>query len=135
VENFDSLSPEIQAKYNAITEKIIAAGYKVLNTLGPGFLEKVYENAMVIELREMGLFVEQQKPLTVYYRGYEVGFYVADLFVENLIPVELKTARAIDDSHETQLLNELTATQTLLGLILNFGRPKLGIRRLLNANF
>lgn len=134
MDSFESLPPQVQTKYNSITEKIIAAGYNVLNTLGAGFLEKVYENAMVIELREMGLFVEQQKILKVFYKGQEVGFYVADLFVEKLIPVELKTVKAIDDSHETQLLNELTASRSLLGLILNFGRPKLGIRRLLNSN-
>jgi GxxExxY protein len=131
---FESLPPEVQARYNSITEKIIAAGYNVLNALGPGFLEKVYENAMVIELREMGLTVEQQKVLKVYYKGHEVGFYVADLFVEELIPVELKAVRAIEDAFETQLLNELTASRTLLGLILNFGNPRLGIRRLLNSN-
>lgn len=131
---FESLPPEVQAKYNSITEKIIAAGYNVLNALGPGFLEKVYENAMVIELHEMGLIVEQQKLLKVYYKGHEVGFYVADMFVEELIPVELKAVKSIDDVFETQLLNELTASRTLLGLILNFGNPRLGIRRLLNSN-
>ncbi len=134
MDNFDSLPPEVRAKYNGITEKIIAAGYKVLNALGAGFIEMVYENAMAIELREMGLIVEQQRKLKVFYRGYEVGFYKTDLFVEELIPVELKTAKAIDDSHESQLLNELTASKSLLGLILNFGKPKLGIRRMLNSN-
>jgi GxxExxY protein len=89
---------------------------------------------MVIEMREMGLIVEQQKLLKVYYKGHEVGFYVADLFVEDLIPVELKAVRAIEDAFESQLLNELTASRTLLGLILNFGNPRLGIRRLLNSN-
>ena len=134
MDNFDSLPPEVQEKYNSITEKIIAAGYNVLNALGAGFLEMVYEYAMVIELREMGLLVEQQKIMKVFYRGHEVGFYKTDLFVEDRIPVELKTVKAIDDSHESQLLNELTASRSLLGLILNFGKPKLGIRRMLNSN-
>jgi len=79
VDSFESLPLDVQAKYNSITEKIIAAGYNALNTLGAGFLEKVYENAMVIELREMGLIVEQQKLIKVYYKGHEVGFFVADL--------------------------------------------------------
>ena len=127
------ISEEVLQPLNSITEKIIKGAFEVLNTLGPGFMEKVYENALAIELRAMGLFVEQQKPLDVYYKGHVVGHYFVDLFVEREIPVELKTVKSFDDSHINQLLNELCATGCKLGLLLNFAKPILEIKRKVNT--
>jgi GxxExxY protein len=119
-------------KLNEISEKIIGAAFKVANTLGGGFLEKVYENALVHELQKSGLLVEQQKPVKVYYDGVIVGDYYSDLCVEGVIIVELKAATRIEDIHVAQCLNYLKATDLKLGLILNFGRPRLEIKRLAN---
>ena len=105
-----------------ITDLILKAFFKVYNTLGYGFLEKVYENAMKIELTLMGVFVEQQKHIKVYYLGEQVGDYFADLFVNNLVIIEMKTAESICEEHEAQLLNYLKATSIEVGLILNFGK-------------
>jgi len=108
-----------------ITELIIKAFNKVYNTLGYGFLEKVYENAMRIELSKMGLNVLQQKNIKVFYEADQVGDYFADLFVNDLIIVELKAAESICEEHEAQLLNYLEATDIEVGLLLNFGKePK-----------
>ena len=109
-------------KHSQITENIIKAFYKINNTLGYGFLEKVYENAMVIELRKMGLLVSQQKRIKVYYENEEVGDYYADLFVNNSVIVELKAAKSLCEEHETQLINYLKATDIEVGLLLNFGK-------------
>jgi GxxExxY protein len=108
-------------KHAEITDKIIAAFYKVYNTLGYGFLEKVYENAMVIELRKQGLEVIAQAPITVYYEEHLVGEYFADLLVTNAVIIELKAAKDLADEHEAQLLNYLKATPHEVGLLLNFG--------------
>ena len=107
--------------HEKITEKIISAYYKVYNTLGYGFLEKVYENAMAIELRKAGVQVSQQKNIKVYYESEEVGDYFADLSVENVVIVELKAAKEICEKHEAQLINYLRATTIEVGLLLNFG--------------
>ena len=104
-----------------ITEIIIGCAYDVHNKLGSGFLEKVYENALLIELRKRGLAVRQQEPIKVFYEGEVVGDYFADLWVENWIIVELKAVRSLTQEHEVQLVNYLTATQTDSGLLLNFG--------------
>jgi len=113
-----------------ITARVIGAAYKVSNTLGAGFMEKVYENALAIEMRKDGLLVEQQKPITVYYDGVVVGEYIADLVVERELLLELKTAQAIDQSHAAQMLNYLRGTGLHVGLILNFGTAKLGVKRM-----
>ncbi|MDF1612783.1 MAG: GxxExxY protein [Stygiobacter sp.] len=105
-----------------ITGKIIKAFYNVNDKLGFGFLEKVYENAMIIELKKMGLDVKQQKNLKVYYDGKEVGDYFADLIVNDLVIVELKAAESLCDEHEAQLINYLRATKIEVGLLLNFGK-------------
>ena len=105
-----------------LTEKIIKAFFNVNNNLGYGFLEKVYENAMIIELRKMGLEVKQQKNIKVYYDEKEVGDYYADLIVNNLVIVELKAAESLCPEHEAQLINYLKATEIEVGLLLNFGR-------------
>jgi GxxExxY protein len=104
-----------------LTEKIIGCAYKVHNTLGAGFLEKVYQNALRIELERLGLEVRQQAPIAVRYEGQTVGEYYADLWVEERVIVEIKTVAALDKSHESQLVNYLVATGVDLGLLINFG--------------
>lgn len=107
--------------YEEQTEKIIKAFYDVYNGLGYGFLEKVYENALRIELQKMGLNVVQQQPIRVYYNGEVVGEYFADLIVERKVILELKAVKKIGDQHVAQLINYLKATDAQVGLILNFG--------------
>jgi GxxExxY protein len=112
-----------------LTEKTLGAAFKVQNTLGSGFLEKVYENAMVVELSRMGVPVEQQKPLQVRYEGTLVGDYQADLVIGGRVIVELKAASKLDSIHEAQLLNYLKATRVRAGLLFDFGCPRLQYRR------
>ena len=116
------------AKHKALTEQIIGAFYTVYNTLGYGFLEKVYENALAIELRALGFKVEQQARIAVYYAGQVVGEYYADLLINDLVIIELKATRTIAPEHEAQLLNYLKATPYEVGLLLNFG-PEPQIKR------
>ena len=111
----------VELKHSEITGEIIKAFFQVYNSLGVGFLEKVYENALAIELDEAGLSVVQQKPIAVYYKGVVVGTYYADLMVNDLVLVELKAALQIIAAHEAQLLNYLRATDIEVGLLLNFG--------------
>ncbi len=106
---------------NALTERIIGSAYAVHKALGPGFLEKVYENALRIELDEAGLAVEQQRPVPVCYRGQVVGDFYADLIVEGKVIVELKAVGSVAKEHEVQLVNYLTATGIDDGLLINFG--------------
>ena len=113
-----------------LTEKIIGCAFKVSNTLGCGFLDKVYENALAIELTNSGLKCEQQKPIGVSYQGIPVGDYFADILVDGQVILEIKAAKAIDDIHTAQLINYLKATGIHRGLILNFGTTKLGCKRL-----
>ena len=113
-----------------LTERIIGSAYAVHNSLGSGFVEKVYENALVHELAKSGLGVQQQVAFAVRYDGVVVGEYVADLIVEGVVLVELKVARAIDEAHIAQCLNYLAATCLPLGLVLNFHR-RVQVKRLL----
>ena len=115
-------------KHAEITDRIIAAFYKVYNTLGYGFLEKVYENALAIELCKQGLEARAQAPITVLYEGEVVGEYFADLVIANAVIIELKAAKDLADEHEAQLLNYLKATPHEVGLLLNFG-PKPQFKR------
>jgi GxxExxY protein len=108
-------------KHSELTQGIIKAYYNVYNTLGHGFLEKVYENAMIIELKKMGLGVEKQKQIEVYYREEKVGEYYADLIVNHDVIVELKVADNLTEAQEYQLVNYLKATGKEVGLLLNFG--------------
>jgi GxxExxY protein len=124
---------ETQLLHQEITERIIKGFYTVYNTLGYGFLEKVYENALAIELRKLGLTVEQQASIKVHYSGTLVGEYFADLLVEQLVILELKAVEAIAEEHEAQLLNYLKATEIEVGLLLNFG-PKPQFRRKIFSN-
>jgi GxxExxY protein len=107
--------------YNELTGEIIKAAFNVHNLLGAGFLEKVYHNAMLIELNEMGINVASQYPANVFYKGYQVGDYYADLMVENCILVEIKAIEHLMPVHEIQLVNYLNATKTDHGLLINFG--------------
>jgi GxxExxY protein len=114
-----------------ITEKIIGCAMKLSNTLGVGYLEKVYENALVVELARAGLSVEQQKPLKVTYEGVIVGDFAADIIVNGSVLLELKAAKLIDQTHQARLLNYLRATGIKIGLILNFGTSRPGIKRMM----
>jgi len=127
----DKERPATRAELNAISEQIIGAAFRVSSALGVGFVEKVYENALAMELREAKLKVEQQKPLHVLYKRAIVGEFMCDMLVEDCVMVELKAATALDDVHLAQCLNYLKASGHQLCLLLNFGRPKLDIRRVL----
>lgn len=116
------------AKHKKVTEKIIGVFYKVYRNLGYGFLEKVYENAMMVELRKEGVSAVAQSPIKVFYEGDVVGEYFADILVDNKVMVEIKAAKHLVAEHEAQLLNYLKATDIEVGLLLNFG-PKPEIRR------
>ena len=115
--------------YEELTNKIIGAFFKVYNTLGYGFLEKVYENAMRIELTRLGFTVEQQKSIKVFYGDHNVGDYFADLIVNDLVILELKAADALCEEHEAQLLNYLKATDKEVGLLFNFGKEAKFVRK------
>ena len=104
---------------NSITEKIIGCAYKVSNGLGCGFLEKVYENALAYELGKIGLKVEQQKQVKVFYDKIEVGFYETDLVVQDIVLVELKGVKSLDQAHQAQCLNYLKATGLKICLLIN----------------
>lgn len=118
--------------YDWITEEIIGKAFKVSNTLGTGFLEKVYENALAIELRKSGFLVNQQFPIQVHYSGEIVGEYFADLYVEKTVIIELKTVKTLDDIHLAQVLNYLKGTRNSVALLINFGSPKVQIKRVIN---
>jgi GxxExxY protein len=117
-------------KINDITYAINGAVFEVNNILGPGFLEKVYENALLVELKKRGLKAKNQVPITVSYKGEAVGDYVADLLVEEKVIVELKTVENLDGAHEAQLLNYLKATSLHVGLLVNFKHKKADIKRM-----
>ncbi|MEO7741488.1 MAG: GxxExxY protein [Usitatibacter sp.] len=115
-----------------ISSAVIGAAYAVANTLGSGFLEKVYENALAIELRYSGHRVVQQKQMEVRYRGEIVGIYQADLVVDNEVVVELKAVPSLESIHRAQCLNYLRATGLETGLVINFGRPRIDIQRVVS---
>ena len=115
-------------KDDDLTHKIIGCAYTVHNTLGPGFLEKVYENALRIELEQLGLEVKQHEPINVTYKGQVVGEYYCDLWVDDRVVIELKAAQVLVKRHEVQLVNYLAATGIDCGLLLNFG-PSVQVRR------
>jgi GxxExxY protein len=118
-----------RGELNAISFKIIGAAYKVNNTLGVGFLEKVYENALCWEIRKCSLEIAQQIPVPVIYDGREVGNYVPDLIVAGRIVVEVKATEAADNVYRAQCINYLRATGLKLCLLLNFGRERLRVAR------
>ncbi len=122
-------------KYEELTEQIIKAFYKVYNTLGYGFLEKVYENALTIELKKYGFEVERQKSICVYYDDVEVGVYYADVVVNDVVIVELKASETLVEEHAIQLVNYLKATDIEVGLLLNFGKKPEVKRKVFDNNF
>ncbi len=130
------MEPQINAnedRLNELSEKIIGAAFEVSNVLGAGFLEKVYENAMNVELSLRGLKTFQQAPLKVYYKNELVGDYIADILVEDEILVELKTVKEFDDIHLAQCLNYLRITGLKLCLLINFSKPRVEIKRIVNG--
>lgn len=112
-----------------LTEKIIAACFEVSNELGAGFLESVYEKALLIALSGRGIVAESQLPLQVRFRNQVVGDFYADIVVENVILLELKAVRGLAPEHQAQVINYLKATGMEVGLLVNFGNPKLEYRR------
>ena len=116
-------------KYKEITEKVIGCAFRVYNKMGFGFLESVYEKCMQIELNKVGLNAESQKPITVLYDDKIVGEFIADLVIEDILIVELKSVKKIIKIHEMQLVNYLVATGKPVGLIINFGELKVDIKR------
>jgi GxxExxY protein len=117
-------------KHEEITAKILEACFEVSKELGAGFLESVYQNALVIALKQKGLQVQVQVPIAVMFRGENVGNFVADLLVEQKVVVELKAVAALAPEHQAQVINYLKATGIEVGLLVNFGRPKIEYHRL-----
>jgi len=115
-----------------VTERILAASFEVINELGAGFLESVYEKSLLIALREKGMAAESQVPIPVHFRGKSVGDFFADIIVEERILLELKAVRNLAPEHLAQVLNYLKGTGLKTGLLINFGNKKLEYRRLNN---
>jgi GxxExxY protein len=131
------MQPQINADerrllMNEIAEQIIGSAYRVSNELGAGFLEKVYENALAHEIRKCGLEAKAQWPIDVWYDGVVVGQYVAHLVVEELVIVEAKAVKALDDVHFAQCLNYLKATDLSLCLLINFHNPRVEVKRIVH---
>jgi GxxExxY protein len=125
--------PPTPLKHSAVTDRIIGVFYDVYNEPGNGFLESTYAEAMVIALNQSGLRAIREVPVPVWFRGKKIGQYFADMVVDNTVLLELKVARSLESAHEAQLLHYLRATETKVGLLLNFGlRPQ--FRRLLFDN-
>jgi GxxExxY protein len=120
-------------RLDGITEEIIGCCFTVSNALGAGFLEKVYENALAHELRKKKRIVEQQKSIAVHYDGIIVGEYVADLVIDHCIVVEIKMVKALEECHKAQCLNYLRATGLRIGLLVNFGQPRIEVKRVING--
>jgi GxxExxY protein len=118
---------------NDMSGRVIGCAFTVLNTLGVGFAEKVYENALALEIRAAGLMVAQQCGVRVYYQDVVVGEYFPDLLVEDALLVELKNVKELDDAHRMQCTNYLKATGLRLCLLLNFGKSRLEIKRVVNG--
>jgi GxxExxY protein len=116
-------------EHEEITHKIIGAAYQVFNQLGFGFLESVYQKAMLIELAKYDLTVESEKPLSVFYDDQVVGEFNADLFVENTVVVELKSLQGLLKGHEVQLVNYLNGLRKEIGLLINFGPSGVEVKR------
>ena len=123
-----------RASLNDLSARIIGCAFIVANTLGSGFLEKVYENALAHELRKAGIDAIQQHDITVLYDGVTVGWYMADLLVGDSVLVELKAVNPLTAVHGAQCLNYLKATGLTLCLLFNFGSPRLEIKRLINGS-
>ncbi len=129
------IHPSTNFLHSRTTGTILKSFFKVYNTLGHGFLEKVYENAMVMELAKEGLACGKQKPIEVYYEGVPVGHYFADIIVNEQVIVELKAVETLVPEHECQLVNYLKATRIEVGLLLNFGKEPQYKRRVLTNDY
>jgi len=116
-------------EYKELTEKIIGCAYRVYNKMGFGYLESVYEKCMLIELRKAGFDIESQKPIRIQYDGEVVGDFIADILVNDTVILELKSVRKLVEAHEVQLVNYLVATGKPVGLLINFGETKVGVKR------
>ncbi len=130
---YSTIKPQMDTdkhRLNILSEKIIGCAFMVSNTLGAGFLEKIYQNALVIELSRAGLMAEKEKAITVCYKGKIVGEYFADILVNQQIIIETKAVQTLNNIHQAQLLNYLKATNLSLGLLINFGTPKVQIKRM-----
>ena len=115
---------------NSLSRRVIGCAIEVSNTLGPGFFEKVYEKALCVEFEKNGICFQRQQPVVVMYKGSLVGEYITDIIVERKLLLELKAISVLCGEHEAQLMNYLKATGLSVGLLLNFGKPKLGIKRM-----
>jgi len=123
---------ERRLELNEITEKIIGWAFKVGNTLGCGFLEQVYQNSLVYELRKTGMLVEPQFTIYVHYEDIIVGKFIPDVLVERAVLVELKAIKSIGEREMAQCLNAIKATKLTVCLLINFGNPKVEIKRIVN---
>lgn len=115
--------------YSDLTRVIIGCAFEVQNELGVGFLESVYEKAMVVALKDAGILVQAQAPVTVTFRNSPVGAFYADLLVPNKVIIELKAVERLNPSHKAQVINYLNATGIPVGLLINFGNPKVEFQR------
>jgi GxxExxY protein len=121
----------IEPGLDGLTEKIIGGAFAVSNGLGHGFLEAVYKNALMVELEARDLSVRKEQSFPVQYRDKRVGFYLADLVVENQVIIELKAVDSLSQNHTAQVLNYLKASQLPIGILLNYGKPRLEMKRIL----
>ena len=119
-----------RARLDMISQKVIGAAQRVSSNLGVGFLEKVYENALMLELERAGLAAAQQRPVHVTYGGRIVGDYIPDILVEDEMVVEIKALPSLEPNHRQQCINYLRATNLKVCLLLNFGRPRMEVRRI-----
>ena len=121
-----------QLGLDQITSDVIRCAHQVSNTLGTGFLEKVYENALLVEMRHAHLEAKQQIPITVRYRDEIVGNYVPDILVQDSVIIEVKAVTSLDVVHRVQCLNYLRAAGLSVALLINFGQPRLEVRRIVH---
>lgn len=116
-------------KHGKITEVVIGCAFEVINELGAGFLESIYEKALLLALRQKRIHVDSQHPMNVYFRDERVGEFFADLLVDNKVIVKLKAVKTLAPEHQAQIINYLNATGIEVGLLINFGNPKLEYQR------
>jgi len=116
---------------SGITDKIIKCAIEVHKTLGPGFLENIYESALIYEMKQQGLKAENQKVISIFYKGIVIGEHRLDLLVENEVIVENKTVKEFNDIHKAQILSYLRATGKRIGLLINFAKTKIDIKRII----
>jgi len=126
------MSPLIDSKLNQLTDQIIGIAIKVHKQLGPGFAEKIYQRVIYLELKKSGLDIEREYKITVYWNKAVVGYHIVDFLINNEVIIEIKATAETQEFHKYQLLSYLKAADKRLGLLLNFGSPTLGIKRVVN---